>query len=124
MKRDDSSDGNLLDDAARRAKRYLDTLDARPVAPSSAAIARLAELDVPLPRESTPADRVLAELDELVSPATMAMAGRRFFGFVIGGALPVSLAANWLASTWAQNAALARVTPGVARLEGRRHREC
>ena len=117
MKRDDSSDGNLLDDAARRAKRYLDTLDARPVAPSSAAIARLAELDVPLPRESTPADRVLAELDELVSPATMAMAGRRFFGFVIGGALPLSLAANWLASTWDQNAALARVTPGVARLE-------
>jgi glutamate/tyrosine decarboxylase-like PLP-dependent enzyme len=47
----------------------------------------------------------------------MAMAGSRFFGFVIGGALPVTLGANWLAGAWDQNAAIARATPGVAIVE-------
>lgn len=47
----------VLADAARRARRYLATLDERAVAPNPGAIARLHELDVPLPRESTPARR-------------------------------------------------------------------
>jgi glutamate/tyrosine decarboxylase-like PLP-dependent enzyme len=106
-----------LDDAARRARRYLATLDARSVAPSPEAVARLHELDVALPREGTSPTRVLAELDDYVSPATMAMAGRRFFGFVIGGALPAARAANWLATAWDQNAVLSKITPGVATLE-------
>ena len=45
------------------------------------------------------------------------MAGPRFFGFVIGGALPVTVAANWLATAWDQNAAIYRVTPAIAELE-------
>jgi glutamate/tyrosine decarboxylase-like PLP-dependent enzyme len=107
----------LLDDAARRAIRYLGTLDARGVAPAPEAVSALARLDEPLPPgPCDPAD-VLAMLDDIVSPATMGMAGRRFFGFVVGGALPATLAANWLAAAWDQNAAMARVTPGVARLE-------
>jgi glutamate/tyrosine decarboxylase-like PLP-dependent enzyme len=60
---------------------------------------------------------VVALLDEIGSPATMAMAGRRFFGFVIGGVLPATLAANWLAGAWDQNTGLAAVTPGTAMLE-------
>ena len=47
----------------------------------------------------------------------MAMVGPRFFGFVIGGALPVSLAANWLAAAWAQNSGLYQVTPATSVLE-------
>jgi glutamate/tyrosine decarboxylase-like PLP-dependent enzyme len=47
----------------------------------------------------------------------MAMAGPRFFGFVIGGSLPVTLAANWLAGAWDQNSAYYNATPGTAVLE-------
>lgn len=107
----------LLLDAARRAARYLDSLPERPVAPSPRALERLAVLDEPLPDRPTEPERVLALLDDAVSPATMATAGPRFFGFVIGGALPATLAANWLAGAWDQNAGLYVSTPGVARLE-------
>jgi glutamate/tyrosine decarboxylase-like PLP-dependent enzyme len=107
----------ILDDAARRAIAYLNSLQHRPVSPRPEAIERLNTLDTPVPQRSTPSDEVLARLDEFVSPATMAMAGPRFFGFVIGGSLPVTLAANWMVAAWDQNAAYDVATPGVARLE-------
>jgi glutamate/tyrosine decarboxylase-like PLP-dependent enzyme len=47
----------------------------------------------------------------------MAMAGPRFFGFVIGGALPVTVAAKWLATAWDQNTGLYNPTPGTSHLE-------
>jgi glutamate/tyrosine decarboxylase-like PLP-dependent enzyme len=114
---DRSAARDLLRDAAERAANYLESLDARPVVPSAAAVSALQRLDGALPALGSDAKQTLALLDELVSPATMAMAGPRFFGFVIGGALPVALAANWLAATWDQNCAFNSVTPGVARLE-------
>jgi glutamate/tyrosine decarboxylase-like PLP-dependent enzyme len=107
----------ILDEAAGRARRYLSTLNGRSVAPSAAAIEALGELDEPLPERSSSPAETLALLDRTVSSATMGMAGPRFFGFVIGGSLPVALAANWLAGSWDQNAALYEVTPGVARIE-------
>jgi glutamate/tyrosine decarboxylase-like PLP-dependent enzyme len=107
----------LLADAAARAQRYLAGLPHRAVAPSTAAIQALSRLEGRLPEAPGDAGRVLAQLDELISPATMAMAGPRFFGFVIGGSLPVTLAANWLATAWDQNTCLDSVTPGVSHLE-------
>ena len=107
----------LLADAARRASAYLETLADRPVAPSPAAVEKLADLDVPLPEGPSDPAEVLAELDRIISPTTMAMAGPRFFGFVIGGALPVTVAAGTLATAWDQNSAKWAATPGTAALE-------
>ena len=113
----DHDTNRLLLDAAARATRYLDGLDARPVAPDPSAMARLVELDEPMPMTGSAPSDVLARLDEMVAPATMAMAGPRFFGFVIGGALPVSVATNWLSTAWDQNTGLYRATPGTAVIE-------
>lgn len=104
-------------DASTRAIRYLENLDKRGVAPSREAIARLSVLDEPLPEKSGDPAETLRLLDDVGSPATTAMAGRRFFGFVVGGSLPVTLAANWLAGAWDQNTGLYRPTPGTAHLE-------
>jgi glutamate/tyrosine decarboxylase-like PLP-dependent enzyme len=108
---------DLLDDAARRANRYLESLDTRSVAPGKEAVAALAGFDQAFPEHSSTAEAVLAELDGIGSPATMASAGGRFFGFVIGGALPVTVAANWLATAWDQNASFVVTAPTNAALE-------
>src|SRR5260370_964099 len=71
---------------------------------------------MPLPDHPSPADDTVALLDSY-STATMAMAGPRFFGFVIGGVLPATLEAKWLAGAWDKISALAGVTPLTAKLE-------
>ena len=117
MKAMEARMAGLLEQAAGRAARYLENLDSRGVFPSSAAIERLRELGGELPGEPTDASEVLRRLDEIGSPATVASAGRRYFGFVTGGALPVTVAANWLASAWDQNAGLMVQSPVNAALE-------
>ena len=107
----------LLNTTAQRAIRYLQELDGRGVAPHAEAVANLSRFNEPLPEEPLDPQRVEQMLDEIGSPATMAMAGPRFFGFVIGGSLPAALAANWLAAAWDQNTGLYQVTPGTATLE-------
>jgi len=74
-------------------------------------------LDEVLPEGPTAPDAVIDLLDRIGSPATMATAGGRFFGFVHGGCLPAALAANWLAGAWDQNAALFTSSPIASRLE-------
>ena len=108
---------SLLPDATARALRYLDGLPARSVAPTPAAVAQLSAFDTPLPDDPVAPAETLRVLDEVGSPATTAMAGPRFFGFVIGGALPATLAANWLAGAWDQNSCLHRATPATAVIE-------
>jgi glutamate/tyrosine decarboxylase-like PLP-dependent enzyme len=107
----------LLKSTAERAARYLDRLPERAVGPAPQAIQALARFDEPLPEQPTDAEAVIALLDEVGSPATMASAGPRFFGFVVGGSLPAALAANWLATAWDQNCGLQVLSPIAARLE-------
>jgi glutamate/tyrosine decarboxylase-like PLP-dependent enzyme len=107
----------LLQDACGRALRYLDGVADRPVAPSAEAVSGLRRLDFPLPGSGRDPAEVLALLDEFGSPATVASAGPRYFGFVTGGTLPVAQAAAWLATAWDQNAALAVMSPTAAALD-------
>ncbi|MDT5092922.1 MAG: hypothetical protein QOH60_2285 [Mycobacterium sp.] len=107
----------LLEDVSKRAVRYLDGLDDRPVAPRVEDVERLAALYEVLPDEPTDPRAVLQLLDEIGSPATVASAGGRYFGFVTGGTLPAALAANLLAGAWDQNAAYRSQSPAAAGFE-------
>jgi glutamate/tyrosine decarboxylase-like PLP-dependent enzyme len=106
-----------LQEAADRAATYLHDLGKRPVFPLAAAINRLTELGGTLPESPTAPEETLALLDEIGSPATVASAGGRYFGFVVGGSLPVALAANWLAGAWDQNAMCSVSSPVATKIE-------
>jgi glutamate/tyrosine decarboxylase-like PLP-dependent enzyme len=112
----DGTDG-LLRDAAERAIRYREGLSERKVRADRAALDRLTRFEEGLPEGPQDAEGVLALLDDFGSPATTATAGPRFFGFVIGGSLPVTVAASWLATAWDQNAGAYVASPVAATLE-------
>ncbi len=107
----------LVLDAAQRAAAYVEMIRNRRVVPTPQALARLEEFSEPLSEIGTPPEAVLALLDEIGSPATMATTGGRYFGFIIGGSLPAAMAANILAAAWDQNVALRSMSPVGAALE-------
>src|ERR1700687_4405261 len=106
-----------LQAAAERSQKYLRELGGRSVYPEDAAVASIAHFHEPLPDQPSNPVEVVRMLDEFGSPATVATAGGRYFGFVIGGALPASLAAGWLVRSGDQNAVLRIMSPLVAEIE-------
>jgi len=107
----------LLHRVADEVTRFRDSLNERPVR----AAADLDELrrafGGPLPQGPSPAEHVIDELAVAARPGLMATAGPRFFGFVIGGALPAATAADMLATGWDQCAFNATLAPAACAAE-------
>ncbi|MCC7046791.1 MAG: aspartate aminotransferase family protein [Alphaproteobacteria bacterium] len=108
---------SLLDRTAAHAARYLAALDTRPVGTTAAPGDLRARLCRHLPETSTLPEQVIDDLVRDTEGGIMGSAGGRFFGWVIGGTLPVALAADWLTSTWDQNAASNLTAPAEAVVE-------
>jgi len=107
----------LLKSTADYATQYLGSLAERPVsAPATIEELRKA-LGGSLPDYATDSEEVIAELIAAAEPGVVATGSGRYFGFVIGGALPAALAADWLTSTWDQNAGLVVGGPSAAVVE-------
>jgi glutamate/tyrosine decarboxylase-like PLP-dependent enzyme len=107
----------LLEQTAAIAADYLESLDTRPVFPLVTPAELRAALGGPLPEEPEAAGEVVANLAAAAEPGVVAMGSGRYFGFVIGGGLPAALAADWLASTWDQNAGLYVCGPSASVVE-------
>ena len=76
-----------------------------------------AALRRPLPDEGAEPLEVIEELIAGAEPGVLAIPSGRFFGWVMGGVLPATLAADWLTSTWDQNAGLLASSPAAAGAE-------
>ena len=108
---------DLLGLTADYAAQFLGTLDERPVGTSATLEELRATLGGPLPVQGSEDAQVVADLIAAAEPGVTAIPGGRYFGFVIGGALPAALAADWLTSTWDQNAGLYVIGPSAAVVE-------
>src|SRR5215471_14432330 len=110
-------ESEILRRTVTHALTYLDGLPDRPIGPTVGPEELRQRLAWPLPDRSMPADEVLDQLVRDLDGALMGSAAGRFFGWVIGGALAVALAADWLTATWDQNAASSASSPAAAVVE-------
>jgi glutamate/tyrosine decarboxylase-like PLP-dependent enzyme len=104
----------VLGDAALIAREFLDGLPSRPVGARADLADLRARLARPLPEHGEDPRTVIADLARDADPGVIASAGPRYFGFVVGGALPAAIAADWLISSWDQNAGGYTVAPAVS----------
>jgi glutamate/tyrosine decarboxylase-like PLP-dependent enzyme len=108
---------DLLQRTAEIASDYLDSLDERPIRPEATVDELRVALGGPLPEQPSDALEVIEKLAHDADPGLMGSPSGRFFGFVIGGALPAAVAADWLTSTWDQNAGLTLPMPAAGVVE-------
>lgn len=114
--RDDDYRGPLHA-ASEQALVFLAGLTERPIRAHQSAAQILAAIDRPVPEGPSDATTVIRELAAAAEPGITAMPSGRFFGWVIGGALPAALGADWLTSAWDQNAGSQEGTPAAAAFE-------
>ena len=105
---------DVLNRAHEIASRFLDDVATRHVGGRATRQSLIDALGGPLPQGPTDPLTVLEELVENADPGIVASTGPRYFGFVTGGAVPVTVAADWLGSAWDQNACLYVLSPSIA----------
>jgi glutamate/tyrosine decarboxylase-like PLP-dependent enzyme len=108
---------SVLRRAAELAQEHLDELPDRRVGASTGYEDTVAALDRPFADDGEDPVAVLEHIAAVVTPATVASPGPRYFGFVTGGALPAALGADWLVSAWDQNGFTRVSSPGAAAVE-------
>lgn len=110
-------DRSLMDLAQQQAYEFIDGISQRPVYPTPEAIQHLDSFDENFPEAPQDGEEILHLLHRYGSHATIDHSGGRYFGFVNGGIIPVSLATKWLTDVWDVNAALYVMSPITAKLE-------
>jgi glutamate/tyrosine decarboxylase-like PLP-dependent enzyme len=107
----------VLETAHAIATKYLDEVASRPVGGTATPALLRDTLGGPLPERASDPVAVLKDLAAHADPGIVASAGPRYFGFVTGGAVPVTVAADWIASAWDQNTCLYVMSPASAVIE-------
>ncbi len=108
---------DLFEQAREYAYRYADQIESMDVFPSTEKINALQSFDEAIPEHPTSGKEILKQLNDIGGPATIAQTGGRYFGFVDGGAVPISIATKWLTDFWDQCGGLYLTSPVNAKLE-------
>jgi glutamate/tyrosine decarboxylase-like PLP-dependent enzyme len=113
-----SDEPELLRAVAERAIAYRTRLRDTRVTPTATPAALRAAFGGPAPEHSTDPTTVVTHLADVAEAGgLMGMGSGRFFGFVIGGALPAAVAADWLVTAWDQNTGLFAPSPATSVVE-------
>ncbi len=110
-------DDAMLQQAARLALRFRRDLGQRSQSPGQGFAESRAAFAAPLPEQGCDGAAAIEELASLAEPGLSAMAGPRFFGWVIGASHPAGVAADWLTGAWGQNTGSHTGTPAAAACE-------
>ena len=103
--------------AAELAAEYIESFDHQKVSEEPDPEALRDRLYKELTPDGLPGLQVINELAEDARGGLLNSGGGRFFGWVIGGGIPVAIAADWLTSAWDQNAAAYACSPSAATIE-------
>ena len=108
---------DALDRALAAARGYIASRTGRPVWPQTTLAAIREAFAGPLPTRANDPTTVIEALARNAEPGLVTTTGPRYFGFVTGGALPATIAAEWLTAAWDQNAGLYVMSPSASVVE-------
>src|SRR4051794_20919658 len=107
----------VLELALKQALEYLNQVDERPVGPTASLNDLRARTNKPWNTEGIDPSKVISDLVRDVEGGLNNSASARFYAWGMGGSIPSALAADWLTSTWDQNAGMYAVSPAAAVVE-------